>query len=51
MIEDTKLLIIVMFIFTLVNYYLLLVILNRGFKRVAEAIEESRGAKKWINLE
>lgn len=46
MMNDSKLLIIVMFIFILANWYLLVFIIARGFKRVANEIEDLKEKMK-----
>lgn len=45
MINDLKILYIVLFIFILANWYLLIYIIARGFNRVAKSIEQLKGGK------
>lgn len=44
--NDYRLLLIIMFIFTLANWYLLIVIIARGLKRISNEIEELKENKK-----
>ena len=43
--KDYRLLLIIMFIFTLANWYLLIYIIARGFNRVSNSIEQLKGSK------
>ena len=43
--RDYRLLIIIMFIFTLANWYLLVFIIARGFNRITKSIEQLKGGK------
>lgn len=43
--NDIKLLYIVMFIFILANWYLLIYIIARGFKKISNSIEQLKGGK------
>lgn len=48
--NDYRLLLIIMFIFTLANWYLLIVIIARGLKRISNEIEELKENKKWKKM-